>query len=495
MPSNLYRSPEELHRVYVANTEAFYSVAGREHAAKLDDFVESCVLRLWKHSPSISQKHVDSINALYSRGKKPKSKLLWELTSEVANSKEILPPLFFWTLAENDAAAGKDNSRIFVRALTNILLYLAAVDDEVSDYEARFITDCADRLNAVCDSSGVKKSKPGLNPIEFVTSPSPPPLQKGTQGEGHGKKDEKQKAAEEKKPEDKPSLDEMLEELDNLIGLHEIKKDVKSLINLIKVRKLRISQELKVPPLSLHMVFTGNPGTGKTTVARLMGGIYAAMGVLREGQLVEVDRSGLVAGYVGQTALKTQEVIKSAIGGILFIDEAYSLALGGENDFGREAIETLLKAMEDNRDDLILIVAGYDKPMEIFLESNPGLKSRFNKFLHFPDYSGEELLGIFKLQCKKNMYTLSPEAEEALGKELDTMYENRGENFGNGREVRNIFEDSVVNHSNRVAAIEKPSREELMTLIPEDIFLKKNHSKNIDKEEKENGDDEFEQKD
>jgi len=493
MPSNLYRSPEELHRVYVSNTEAFYSVAGREHAAKLDDFVESCVLRLWKNSPSISQKHVDSINVLYSRGRKRKSKLLWELTSEIANSKEILPPLFFWTLAENDAATGKDNSRIFIRALTNILLYLAAVDDEVSEYEARFITDCADRLNAVCDSCGVRKSKPGLDPAEFVTSPSPPLMQKGTQGEGSGKKDEAHKAAEEKKTEEKPSLDEMLEELDNLIGLHDIKKDVKSLINLIKVRNLRKSQELKVPPLSLHMVFMGNPGTGKTTVARLMGGIYAAMGVLREGQLIEVDRSGLVAGFVGQTALKTQEVIKSALGGILFIDEAYSLALGGENDFGREAIETLLKAMEDHRDDLIVIVAGYDKPMEIFLESNPGLKSRFNKFLHFPDYTGEELFGIFKLQCRKNMYTLSPEAEEALKRELCIMYENREENFGNGREVRNIFEDSVINHSNRVAAIEKPTREELMTLTSEDIVLKKNQGEESYKDEKLKGEENFEQ--
>lgn len=476
MPSNWNRSPEELHRVYVSNTEAFYSVTGRDNAAKLDDFVESCALRLWKNSPSIGQKHVDSINVLYSRGKKQKTKMLWELTGEIANSKEILPPLFFWTLAEEDASSGRDVSRVFVRMLTNILLYLAAVDDEVSDYEARFITDCADRLNAVCDSTGVRKSKPALNPADFVTSSSPPLMQKGAQGESRGeaRKDEVRKAAAEQRAEEKPSLDELLEELEKLIGLREIKKDVKSLINLIKVRNLRKEQELRVPPLSLHMVFMGNPGTGKTTVARLLGSIYAAMGVLREGQLIEVDRSGLVAGYVGQTALKTQEVIKSALGGILFVDEAYSLALGGENDFGREAIETLLKAMEDHRDELIVIVAGYDKPMEIFLESNPGLKSRFNKFLRFPDYTGEELFGIFQLQCKKNMYVLSEEAEEALKKELDSMYENREENFGNGRDVRNIFEDSVVKHSNRVASIEKPTKEELMTLAPEDIAFNKN---------------------
>ena len=213
----------------------------------------------------------------------------------------------------------------------------------------------------------------------------------------------------------------------------------------------------------------GNPGTGKTTVARLISGLYAAIGVLSKGQLVEVDRSGLVAGYVGQTALKTQEAIKSALGGVLFIDEAYSLSSGGENDFGREAIETILKAMEDHRDDLIVIVAGYDEPMQKFLSSNPGLESRFNKYFYFPDYTGEQLLAIFKNQCKKNSYTLSPEAEEAAKAMFDRLYEERDDNFGNGRDVRNCFEDMIVRQSNRVAAMEAPTREDLMTVLPEDL--------------------------
>ena len=258
-------------------------------------------------------------------------------------------------------------------------------------------------------------------------------------------------------------------QLEDLVGLEEVKKDIKNLMNLVKVRKLRQEHELPVPPMSLHLVFTGNPGTGKTTVARLISGLYAAIGVLSKGQLVEVDRSGLVAGYVGQTALKTQEVIQSALGGVLFIDEAYSLSSGGENDFGREAIETILKAMEDHRDDLIVIVAGYTGPMERFLSSNPGLASRFNKYFYFPDYTGEQLMAIFRIQCKKNGYVLTPEAEEAAIALFNELYEERGENFGNGRDVRNCFEDMVVRQANRLAAMDSPSKEDLQAGLPEDL--------------------------
>ena len=221
--------------------------------------------------------------------------------------------------------------------------------------------------------------------------------------------------------------------------------------------------------MSLHMVFMGNPGPGKTTVARLISGLYASIGVLSKGQLIEVDRSGLVAGYVGQTALKTQEVIKSALGGVLFIDEAYSLSSGGENDFGREAIETILKAMEDHRDDLIVVVAGYTGPMEQFLNSNPGLESRFNKYFNFPDYNGEQLMAIFRGQCSKNGYTLSPEAETAAVEMFTELYDNRGDNFGNGRDVRNCFEDMIIRQSNRVAQLEAPTKDNLMAIIPEDL--------------------------
>ena len=468
MPTAWNRSPEEFHKIYIANTDAFYRVGSISLAEELDKFMTSCALGLWSKAGSITQRHVDMANQIYSRSRPRPTWMLWTLTSSVCDNELFLPPVFFWNLAESDAKRGTETSRTFIRMLTNILLYIAAVDDDVSYAEAEYITECTDKLTAICDTSGVRKSKEALNPLDFVTSGEPSfsekhPPQTQTSG---GKAETGVKAGE---AEEKPSLDELMEQLESLVGLENIKKDIKSLINLIKVRKLREQNELPVAPMSLHMVFMGNPGTGKTTVARLVGGLYAAIGALEKGQLIEVDRSGLVAGYVGQTALKTQEVIKSALGGVLFIDEAYSLSNGGENDFGREAIETILKAMEDHRDNLVVIVAGYTQPMREFLDSNPGLESRFNKFFYFEDYTGPQLMEIFLLQCKKNRYQLNEEADAAARKLFDELYAERGENFGNGRYVRNLFEDMVVRHSNRVAQMEAPTKEDLITVLPEDL--------------------------
>ena len=466
MPTTWNRSPEEFHKIYIANTDAFYRLGHRELARELDDFMTRCALNLWSRAGGITQRHVDMANQIFSRNQPQPQWLLWSLTSSVCDSDVFLPPAFYWNLAESDARRGSETSRIFIRMTTNILLYLAAVDDDVTYAEASFITECTDKLSAICDTSGVRKSQAALNPLDFVTSGQPSFLDQARPQTAGGEKPQAEQA---KPKEEKPSFDELMAQLESLVGLDEVKKDVKNLVNLMKVRKLRQANDLPVPPMSLHMVFMGNPGTGKTTVARLISGLYAAIGVLSKGQLVEVDRSGLVAGYVGQTALKTQEAIKSALGGVLFIDEAYSLSSGGENDFGREAIETILKAMEDHRDDLIVIVAGYDEPMQKFLSSNPGLESRFNKYFYFPDYTGEQLLTIFKNQCQKNSYTLSPEAEEAAKALFDRLYQERDDNFGNGRDVRNCFEDMIVRQSNRVAAMEAPTKEDLMTVLPEDL--------------------------
>lgn len=472
MPTNWKRTPEELHKIYIANTEAFYKTAGRGLTGPLDEFVRQCALGMWSKAGGITQDHVDAFNALYSRGGSSPSWLLWQLTEEVCKAGDFMPPMFYWELAERDARRRTDTSRVFVRMITNILLYLAAVDDDVTWAEAAYITDCTEGLTAICDSSGVKKSKPALNAADYVTSGEPSFVDKYA-GQAVAGQAQTTASAQGQKEEDaapKKTTEELMEELNSLVGLDEVKKDVNSLINLIKVRKLREENDLPVAPMSLHLVFMGNPGTGKTTVARLLAQLYANIGVLSKGQLVEVDRSGLVAGYVGQTALKTQEVITSAMGGVLFIDEAYSLAMGGENDFGREAIDTILKAMEDHRDDLVVIVAGYNEPMEKFLSSNPGLESRFNKYFYFPDYTGEQLYAIFQSQCDRNGYTLSPDSEEKAKALFDSMYESRDENFGNGRAVRNLFENMVVRQSDRVAAMETPTKEDLMTFLPEDFY-------------------------
>lgn len=471
MPTTWNRSPEDFHKIYSANTDAFYRVGGIAMAKELDEFMTRCALGLWSRGGGITQRHVDMANQIYSRNQPQPKWMLWSLTSSVCESEVFLPPVFYWNLAESDAKRGTEASRTFIRMLTNILLYLAAVDDDVSYDEAAYITECTDKLTAICDTSGVRKSREALNPLDYVTS-SEPGFQEKHRLQEQTAGGEKLKEGDAEKPdaeEKKPDFDELMAQLDSLVGLDDVKKDIKNLMNLVKVRRLRRENGLPIPPMSLHMVFMGNPGTGKTTVARIISGLYAAIGVLEKGQLIEVDRSGLVAGYVGQTALKTQEVIKSALGGVLFIDEAYSLASGGENDFGREAIETILKAMEDHRDELIVVVAGYDGPMEKFINSNPGLQSRFNKYFYFPDYNGEQLLYIFKGQCKKNGYALTEEAEAEAKAMFEELYENRGENFGNGRDVRNVFEDTVVRQSNRVAALDAPTKDDLMQFLPEDL--------------------------
>jgi len=269
---------------------------------------------------------------------------------------------------------------------------------------------------------------------------------------------------------DEKTLEELLEDLNSLIGLASVKNDVNSLINLLKIRKIREERGLSVSPMSLHMVFSGNPGTGKTTVARLLAQIYNKLGILSKGHLTEVDRSGLVGGYVGQTALKVQEVVSKAKGGILFIDEAYSLTVNkGENDYGFEAIDTLLKAMEDNRDDLIVIVAGYPNLMEEFLSSNPGLRSRFNKFINFEDYKPDELFAIFESMLAKSNLTLDEDANLYAKKFFERRYFTRSTNFANGRDVRNFFEMALVNQANRLACEENLSDEDLSRITLEDL--------------------------
>ncbi|NBV23961.1 MAG: AAA family ATPase [Proteobacteria bacterium] len=270
-------------------------------------------------------------------------------------------------------------------------------------------------------------------------------------------------------PSKKRPLEELLAQLDQLIGLNKVKQDVRSLINLVKINKLREDRGMPTSQLTLHLVFSGNPGTGKTTVARLLAEIYQSIGILKQGHLVETDRAGLVAGFVGQTALKVREAVTQAIGGVLFIDEAYSLCQGGMQDYGQEAIDTLIKLMEDNRKQLIVIIAGYPDRMQEFLLSNPGMESRFNKFILFEDYQPEELYAIFMKFCTDTGYTYDENCAQLIADHLAWCWQQREANFANARTVRNFYETVVANQANRIAALSNPTETDLATLSPEDL--------------------------
>ena len=462
-------TPEELHQQYTQTVAAYRALIPAPalrmtFSHQLDGYFRQYLLGLWKAGgESVEQRQVDIYNAVWSQGNPAPAALYWEVATGVAQAGDFCPPAFFADLRSYDRQHASDLSRRFADQLTLLLLLFASADGGVSEAEAGYVNACNDILLEQCRLDGIRSDSPGVNAGDYVSRRTPGKSASQAPAAPQKQTQEQDKAKTQDQPEEKPlpTLDELLAQLDGLCGLDQVKKDVKSLINLVKVRKLRQQADLPVPPMSLHLVFLGNPGTGKTTVARLLAQIYRAVGVLSKGQLVEVDRSGLVAGYVGQTALKTQEAVQKALGGVLFIDEAYALV--------NQDIEVLLKNMEDHRDDLIVIVAGYTNLMEKFIHSNPGLESRFNKYFYFEDYTAPQLLEIFQSMCNRGGYTLSTEGEDAARKLLDELYENRDENFGNARDVRNLFEKAVTRQSDRVALLESPTREQLMELLPQDI--------------------------
>lgn len=273
-------------------------------------------------------------------------------------------------------------------------------------------------------------------------------------------------------PEEEKSLETLLTEMENLIGLSTVKNEVNSFINLLRICSERERRGIDAPDITMHLVFTGNPGTGKTTVARLLAKIYKQLGILTKGHLVEVERADLCGGYVGQTAIKTKEVIDKAMGGVLFIDEAYSLTNGkSDNDYGREAVETLLKSMEDHRHNLVVIVAGYTDLMSTFINSNPGLKSRFNKFIEFPDYNPDELNAIFQSICEKNGFHTDEISGYAVKQFCTRLYKTRDAHYANARDVRNFFEKVMSNQANRLmqGTVNHLSTDEMLLFTRDDV--------------------------
>lgn len=351
----------------------------------------------------------------------------------------------------------------------------------LTEYDARHGTNQADKArnllfqfaNLVIKSDGtvtpieaaaLLKFKETLYPMNFDAS-SEESVE--TPRVDDARVEQKVEVIEEKPPR---SLEDLFAELNELVGLERVKSDVRNLVNFLKVQQMREEKGMVSLPVSRHLVFTGNPGTGKTTIARLMAQFYRTLKILSKGHLTETDRAGLVAGYVGQTALKVREAVGKALGGVLFIDEAYALSPGGGgNDFGHEAVETLLKMMEDHRHDMIVVVAGYTMKMDEFLTSNPGLRSRFSKFIHFDDYTDQQLVEIFKGFCKKSDFKLTPDAEEELSAIFAVLYEGRDEAFGNARLARNMFETAIGKHANRIVSLPNINEEVLATLEKEDV--------------------------
>ena len=361
------------------------------------------------------------------------------------------------------------------------MLSLALYKDEITEYFRMLIFRLC-QLLAKLDGIVTDREKAWLKQIlrmqelleEQYTDDYGNPLPTQGKKEWIAKAEEALEAIETKKDHSsddftKPTtIPSSFDELNELIGLTGTKREIVSLSNYIQMKQKRDDMGLKSPNVSYHCVFTGNPGTGKTTVARLLAGIYKELGVLERGHLVETDRAGLVAEYVGQTAVKTNKIIDEALDGVLFIDEAYSLVQGGREDYGKEAIATLLKRMEDDRDRLVVILAGYTNEIEEFINSNPGLRSRFNRYIHFADYTAEELYDIFCLMMKKNEYIMEEESCEVLKKYFVDVVSNKPKDFGNARYVRNMFERTIQNQANRLATEGNLTKDMLKEIKAED---------------------------
>jgi len=357
------------------------------------------------------------------------------------------PSALFEVLLAADQRGRSRHARAYYDAAVELAFAVAAIDLHTSDSEL----DAIERFRGML-LGAIEAMEAAQRPVTATGSPAVAPAPAATPAHPD--------------PPARP-IDELLAELDALVGLEGVKHEVKLVTNLLRVQRIRAERGLPVLDQSRHLIFTGNPGTGKTTVARLLAQIYRTLGVVDRGHLVETDRAGLVAGYVGQTAPLVLARFDEADQGVLLIDEAYSLVRGGERDFGREAIDAIVKLIEDRRDRIVVVMAGYPDEMEELIASNPGLRSRFPKVIHFPDYTTDELLAIMDTLGDKGGYRFDPGARDAARAWLDSIVRDKG--FGNGRTVRNLFEHAVSTQAMRLGPVESPTDAELTTLLPEDF--------------------------
>lgn len=433
----------------------------------IDSFFRVCAITLWNCFDVDIPTCTGAINEIYC--KETERRVYVESEIKVAYSEipgksvNIKIPSFFCDIVDYDISHNTNFSRRFAAGMQVILLTFTLIDQKVSFDEARMVSKFYQTLIDYCDAKNVAFYKNDVDPFSYVAK-----IDDDNETRIMSVKANKQHVTEN---------DDWFEELNSLIGLKNVKSEINEIANFAKVQKIRKEKNLPLTSMSYHLVFTGNPGTGKTTVARLVAKIYKHLGIVSKGQLVEADSSDLVAGYVGQTAIKTRELVKKAIGGVLFIDEAYTIT-ENEQGYGQEAVDTLLKLMEDYRDDLVVIVAGYPDLMEKFINSNPGLKSRFNRYIQFEDYNCEELYDIFKLLCNENKYVISEDAKNEIKKCLEYIKDESGKDFGNGRDVRNYFESVISKQATRLSKTESITDDDLSLINYNDVKLDHNSDEN-----------------